>query len=293
MFIATITKEIPLPQDQLILLNVIGLILLIIGVVTYSRLIRGLGRDGGRVRSDLFGFPDVLVAATLAGMLALMLLLHWFAPETPLAGGTGKAPAREITGMQVIYGSLQYALPVLAIFALLIGRNVSLADAFGWKRVSFFHALAQAGALLLLLLPILILINMIAIQFFGDHAEQQELVKIYQHAAKAGKREMVWQVAVAAVCIAPVAEEFLFRGYFYPVFKRVFGALPAAFGVSFFFAAIHNNAVSFPGLALLALALTLVYERTGSIVVPILMHAIFNGANLFYMWWAVTHDWMK
>lgn len=293
MFIATIAKEIPLPLDQMILLNVVGCILLIIGVMTYSRLIRRVNRDGGHVRSELLGLPDILVAVTLAVLLGLLLLLQWFAPETAHAHSAGESPPHEIKGIHVIYGALQFALPVLAILALLIGRNISPIDVFGLKRVGFFHALALAGALLLLLLPIFLMVTAVAYQFLGEHAEQQELVKVYQHAAKAGKRDIIWQVAIAAVCIAPVTEEILFRGYFYPVFKRLLGPLPAAFGTSFLFAAIHNNALGFPGLALLALALTLVYERTGSIIVPIFMHAWFNGANLFFMWWAAQHDFVK
>ena len=293
MFIAAIAREIPLPHDQLILANVVGCILLIIGVMTYSRLIRRVNRDGGLVRSDLLGFPDVLVAVTLATLLGMLLLLSIVMPETAHAHGAGKSPPQEIKGIHVIYGALQFALPVLAIFALLIGRNISPLDVFGLKRVGVFQALAMAGALLLLLLPIFLMVTLIASQFLGEHAEQQELVKVFQSATKAGKREIVWQVAIAAVCIAPVTEEILFRGYFYPVFKRLIGPLPAAFGTSFLFAAIHNNALGFPGLTLLALALTLVYERTGSIVVPIFMHAWFNGLNLFFMWWAVQHDWVK
>jgi membrane protease YdiL (CAAX protease family) len=55
------------------------------------------------------------------------------------------------------------------------------------------------------------------------------------------------------------------------------------------FAAIHNNALGFPGLTLLALALTLAYEFTGTLLVPVFMHACFNGISLFVMWWAVRH----
>lgn len=293
MFIAAIAKEIALPQDQMILLNVVGVILLFLGVATYSRLIRRLGREGGHVRADLLGFPDTLVAVTLAALLAFLLLLQWFVPEATPAPGAVPSPVRDVKGMQLIYGALQFALPVLAIFALLIGRNISPLDVFGLKRVGLFKALALGGLLLVMLLPIFLMVTGITYQFLGEQAEQQELVKIYQHAAKAGKREIIWQIAVAAICIAPVTEELLFRGYFYPVFKRLLGPLPAAVGTSILFAAIHNNALGFPGLAVLALALTLVYERTGSILVPMCMHAWFNGLNLLFMWWAVNHDLMK
>jgi len=293
VFIGAITKEIPLPQDQSVLLNVFGSLLLVVSGVTYLRLVRRVGREGGRVRSDLFGAPDVLVAVTLAAFLAMLLLLQWIAPAAAHAHGGGAAPSKEVTGLQVIYGSLQFALPVLAILAILIGRNISLPEVFGFRRVGIVRAFALGVALLLLLVPLFLLVTSIAYQFLDRHAEQQELVKIYQNAAKAGKRDLAWEIAFAAVCIAPITEEILFRGYFYPVFKRLFGALPAALGTSVLFAAIHNNAIGFPGLALLALALTLAYERTGSILVPILMHASFNGANLLFMWWAVKNGWMQ
>jgi membrane protease YdiL (CAAX protease family) len=169
---------------------------------------------------------------------------------------------------------------------------MSLSDIFGLRRVGVVRAVVTAAGAIFLLLPIFFVVTMIAYQFLGNHAEQQELVKVYQHATKTGKKEIVWQVGVAAVCIAPVTEELLFRGYIYPVFKRVFGALPAALGSSVLFAAIHNNALGFPGLTVLALGLTLLYERTGSIVVPVFMHAWFNGVTLFFMWWAVRHELM-
>jgi membrane protease YdiL (CAAX protease family) len=114
-------------------------------------------------------------------------------------------------------------------------------------------------------------------------------VKIYQHAAKTGDSSIIWQVVIAAVGIAPISEEILFRGYIYPVFKRLIGAPPAALGAAVLFAAIHNNALGFPGLTLLALALTLTYEFTGSLLVSVFMHAWFNGISLLAMWWSARH----
>jgi membrane protease YdiL (CAAX protease family) len=139
-----------------------------------------------------------------------------------------------------------------------------------------------------MLLPLFMLVTSIAYQFLDGHTESQELVKIYQHAAKTGKSEVLWQVLVAAVIIAPVTEEILFRGYFYGVLKRFAGPVPAALGVSLLFGAIHNNALGFPGLTLLALGLTLAYEWSGSILVSIFMHAWFNATSLLVMWWATN-----
>jgi membrane protease YdiL (CAAX protease family) len=297
VFIAAITKqvpEVPLTAGQFAAGAAVGGLLLILGGWVFRGIIRGVSREGGRVRGDLLGLPDVLVAVALAAMFALLLLLNWVSPEgaaAPPAGG-GSA-VREMKGSDIIYGALQFALPVAAILALLIGRDIPLADVFGLKRVRLVRAVLLAGGMVLVVLPLIVLVSAIAYELLGKHAQQQDIVKVYQHATKTGKGDLVWPITIAAICIAPVTEELLFRGYIYPVFKRLLGPLPAALGVSVLFAAIHDNALGFPGLTLLALALTLLYERTGSILVPIFMHAWFNSVTLFVMWWAVTHDLMK
>lgn len=292
MLVASLTKEIPLPADQLILLNVVALVLLFAGIHVYRKMIRRVGIQGGLVRSDLFGLPDLLVTGVLVVLLLLLVLMQWVVPVAPKPPDAAGSPAG-VTGLQIIYGALQFALPVAAILALLIARGVSLPMLFGLKRVGLPRAIGIAAGLVLLLLPVFMLVTSIAYQFLDGHAEQQELVRVYQRAAKSGKSDILWQVMVAAVVIAPITEEILFRGYFYAVLKRIAGPLPAALGISLLFGAIHNNAVGFPGLTVLALALTLAYEWSGSIVVSMFMHAWFNATSLFAMWWATRHGLMQ
>ena len=54
----------------------------------------------------------------------------------------------------------------------------------------------------------------------------------------------------------------------------------AALLTSALFALVHVNLASLPALFYLALCLTLAYEWTGSLLVPITMHALFNTVSL-------------
>ena len=72
-------------------------------------------------------------------------------------------------------------------------------------------------------------------------------------------------LGVFAVVLAPVAEEFIFRGLLYPFFKQLGYPRLALFGVSLAFAAIHFDAATFVPLFVLALALTWLYELTDSL----------------------------
>lgn len=86
-------------------------------------------------------------------------------------------------------------------------------------------------------------------------------------------------IAVSAIIFAPLIEEVIFRGYIYPVIKRFSHPVFSCVITSLLFAVIHSNIEGLMPLFLLAIVLTIFYEVSKSIWVPILMHACFNGVN--------------
>ena len=277
MTFASLAKEIPLPVEQALPIYAVALGLLYACVIVYRKLLRGIRLRGGQVRSDLFGLPDTIVVGAFVAMIVLALAMQWL--------------FRSSSGpqwLQIASTVLFLALP--PILALMVIRGLSLPTMFGLQRLGLFRVIGVAVGLIVLLLPVIMIVTAITYQILDGHAEQQDLVMKFREAAKAGKRDILWQVFTAAAVVAPLVEEFLFRGYFYPVLKRLAGPLPAAITVSLLFGAIHNNAAAFPVLTVLALALTLAYEWSGSLFVPILMHACFNTMMLALMWWQTAHS---
>lgn len=87
-------------------------------------------------------------------------------------------------------------------------------------------------------------------------------------------------MATAAVIVAPVCEEVVFRGYLYPAMKKFSGPWVAGFCSALIFAAAHGNLAAVLPLFLLGAVFVLLYERTGSIWAPIAVHLCFNGATV-------------
>lgn len=84
---------------------------------------------------------------------------------------------------------------------------------------------------------------------------------------------------VAVVVLAPLGEEYFFRGLLYRFFKGVVPRIWALVLSALLFALLHFNTFSFLSLFLLGLLLGRAYERTGDLRVPVLMHAFFNLNN--------------
>jgi membrane protease YdiL (CAAX protease family) len=88
---------------------------------------------------------------------------------------------------------------------------------------------------------------------------------------------------VAAGLVAPIAEELLFRGLLYRVARSRWGALGAAVITSLFFGIAHWEPWSLFGLIGLGLMLCWLYERTGSLLAPMIAHATHNTISLGLM----------
>lgn len=95
---------------------------------------------------------------------------------------------------------------------------------------------------------------------------------------------------ISAVVVAPVLEELIFRGLLQttllslarpmsPAAQRPFAIL----ATTVVFLLLHLSAASphaLPALAVLSIGLGYLYERTGSLVTPIVAHAAFNAINI-------------
>lgn len=92
---------------------------------------------------------------------------------------------------------------------------------------------------------------------------------------------------VSAVVVAPVAEEVFFRGILQTFLVRIVGTRWRAIALAAVaFGLVHVSQVhTVVALALLGMLLGFAYERTGSILVPIGIHAVFNLKTLLWDQW--------
>ena len=87
-------------------------------------------------------------------------------------------------------------------------------------------------------------------------------------------------VMLLVTVIAPLAEEFFFRGYFFTALRGWLGLWGAAVVTGLFFGAIHVGSAPvgyLVPLAFFGFVLCLVYWRTGSLVPCIALHALNNS----------------
>ncbi len=88
-------------------------------------------------------------------------------------------------------------------------------------------------------------------------------------------------VIFLTVVVAPVTEEFYFRGLvFRSLRSKGYSWTAAAVFTSLLFAAVHLKPVGFVTLFVVSMTLTLLVERTGSLLASMLLHATYNAVIL-------------
>ena len=120
-------------------------------------------------------------------------------------------------------------------------------------------------------------ISEIALQKMGWKIEDQRAVEMFGNVKSVGLKVYL---GFFAVIIAPMAEEFIFRGVLFSSIQKLGWPKCAWLVPSLLFALIHNNAPIFLPLFVFALALTWLYQKTGGLFAPMLAHSLFNATNL-------------
>jgi len=88
-------------------------------------------------------------------------------------------------------------------------------------------------------------------------------------------------VVLSLIFVAPVTEEIIFRGYFFDVFKRSFGANTSIFLTTVLFTLAHGPQMEFDPMNLgiifaIGLFFGIMREKAGSVAAPIVLHGLYN-----------------
>jgi membrane protease YdiL (CAAX protease family) len=242
--------------------------------------------SGSRLRSTLHTVIIVIAAFVVANVLVVLLV------QPLMLAGVVPSTIEETTDLPTVVQALLFAVNFVGF--ILVGlvylrlRGVSPFDAdlfeiqvpgrrdAGWivaGLVGLFALLAAAS----------VLISLLGIESASNVASDigQENPEV-----------LLWFIAIALLLNAP-AEEFLFRGIVQGLFRDAYGILPAVILTSGMFGVVHflalsgsssGIAVTLAITALLGVVLGTLYELTQNLVVPTLVHGLFNAIQFFLLY---------
>ena len=100
-----------------------------------------------------------------------------------------------------------------------------------------------------------------------------------------------WCLQLLALAVLPaVLEEALFRGVVLQTLLDSGSRFGAWLLTTLFFSLLHGNLAALPAHLLFGGALTLAAMRTGNLLVPMVMHAVYNASALF--WRGMSSGWL-
>jgi membrane protease YdiL (CAAX protease family) len=178
---------------------------------------------------------------------------------------------------------LEATLVAGACAALTASQGRIRPEDFGLRRVDVRRALRVGAAVY----GVFWLTAGVLLAIFGEPAEQEIVERLRGQDAVSA----LVGFALLTCVLAPLAEEFFFRGFMFTVLARRLGPVPGALVVGAAFGLIHAPA---PWLSLLVLgcfgvALCALYWRTGSIIPCMALHALHNSisfaATKALPWW--------
>ncbi len=188
----------------------------------------------------------------------------------------------------LIQGLVLHVACLVILAFILRAKAWTWGQAFGLQAQGLVRRLGEGMAFYAGILPLFFfaaVLSRLVMLIIGYPVTIQDVVLIFI------EPQSLWTLLALlglGLIIAPAAEEILFRGILLPLLMKRLGAGPAVILSSALFALIHLHVPSFFPLFVLATGLALAYIYTGSLWVPIMMHAVFNGMNLAILLLATT-----
>jgi len=222
--------------------------------------------------------PEVVLL--LAGAVLASLFTGSVAVELLHRSGVAGFKTYEDVGSVLVATLSFHGAAIVAGLVFLKLHGIRWREALGWRNDNWKLQLLLTVTVLAAALPVMFglkYVSALVLEHFHWTVEDQRAVEMFASV------KSVWlrlYLGFFAVILAPVAEEFIFRGLLFSTAKKLGWPWAGWVGVSLLFALIHFSAPIFLPLFVLALALTWLYEKTEGLLAPIVAHSLFNGVNI-------------
>ena len=221
--------------------------------------------SGAEIPARVFGLPEAVLASVL--IFFFLMTIRSTVPD----------PALQFHPRNLLANFLVSAFVVLVIATLLQFRGFDVGALAGFLKISFFRTLGSGAILLFFAYPLIGFSESINQRFFGGGSSKQSIVEFFSGSRTIQERIII---IIFAVAIAPIVEEFVFRFFIYGVLKRYVGCFLGVILSSLLFATAHAHLPSFVPLFVLGSCFAIAYEWSGSILVSMTMHSLFNSLTL-------------
>jgi membrane protease YdiL (CAAX protease family) len=218
----------------------------------------------------------ILVAVDFAGLAVARFAVGWGVTGDPTRFGD----AQHLIAIVGNWSILTRALLVLAFAMYFIGRGVP-PRAFGIVKSGFRRRLGEYAKCLAVILPLAAAASLIVLLFLRMGGGREHITPPLNLSTSAQS----WRWILVFVVALPPVEEFLYRGIIHPVLRRHFGVAWAVAAGGVLFGLLHAlygiDLASLVAYGLGGAALAWIYERTGSLLFPWLLHV---ATNLAAVW---------
>jgi len=237
---------------------------------------------GPKLPEDLrapWGWPDLLVfvffgigSAIVSAQVAGIAILMWMGVSPASYAKHPTALAAHATMAQALW-SLVIMLYLFAMIRVRFDRGFW--RAMGWRTLRLEGATPLSSCLLCLFGGGALAILIQLASAFVTTDRKLPIQELFQ------TREGVLFVAAAAILVAPLVEETVFRGFLYPVLARSWGVAAGVIFTGMLFGLVHAMQLSggygqIGLLMVVGIVLTYVRARTGTVVASFLLHLGYN-----------------
>lgn len=258
-------------------LTLLGLVIIVLwGLVKRALLAQGLrGLDETTSPFEIASTHRVMVA----WFLGFMIVGHLLILITGAFGGGPQARALSTTLQPLIQGGIAITLiqrlgrRASSTVPLSIPLRLSVGPATGgWLGLLPWTIAGLSVGTVLVFFG-----TALTATFTGEPQQTQTALELFGEHSTA---EVRVAIAVAVVLFAPLFEEVLFRGFLYRNLRDLLGPIPAMAASGLLFGLVHLQPELVLPLSGLGFTLALLYERSGTLLAPIAVHAAWNLSQL-------------